>query len=66
LWSIAARHNIRWAGAQQEIAARHEGALARHGKPEIFDSDQGTSSPCSIHRGADQNGIAVSMDGRSA
>ncbi len=44
-----------------------EDALARHGKPEIFNTDQGSQFTGSAFTGAlASNGIAISMDGRGA
>jgi len=42
-------------------------ALARHGKPEIFNTDQGSQFTGSAFTGAlASNGIAISMDGKGA
>ena len=44
-----------------------EEALARHGKPEIFNTDQGSQFTGAAFTGAlASNGIAISMDGRGA
>ncbi len=44
-----------------------EDALARHGKPEIFNTDQGSQFTGSTFTGAlASNGIAISMDGKGA
>ena len=44
-----------------------EDALARHGKPEVFNTDQGSVHGCGLHRGAlANNDIAISMDGKGA
>ena len=44
-----------------------EDALARHGKPEIFNTDQGSQFTGSAFTGVlASNGIAISMDGRGA
>ena len=44
-----------------------EGALARHGKPEIFNTDQGSQFTGSAFTGVlARNGIAISMDGKGA
>ena len=44
-----------------------EDALARHGKPEIFNTDQGSQFTGSAFTGAlASNGIAISTDGRGA
>jgi putative transposase len=44
-----------------------EGALARHGKPEIFNTDQGSQFTGAAFTGVlIKNGIAVSMDGKGA
>jgi putative transposase len=44
-----------------------EDALARHPKPEIFDTDQGSQSTGAAFTGAlVGNGIAISMDGKGA
>ena len=44
-----------------------EDALARHGKPEIFNTDQGSQFTGSAFTGAlASNGIAISMDGKGA
>ena len=44
-----------------------EEALARHGKPEIFNTDQGSSSPARPSPACcTSNGIAISMDGKGA
>jgi len=38
-------------------------ALAKHGKPEIFNTNQGSQSPVGVLA---NNGIAISMDGKGA
>ena len=44
-----------------------EDALARHGKPEIFNTDQGSQFTGAAFTGVlIENGIAVSMDGKGA
>ena len=44
-----------------------EDALARHGKPEIFNTDQGSQFTGSAFTGVlARNGIAISMDGKGA
>jgi putative transposase len=44
-----------------------EEALAKHGKPEIFNTDQGSQFTSSEFTGLlKQNGIAISMDGKGA
>ena len=44
-----------------------EDALARHGKPEIFNTDQGSQFTSAAFTGVlDKNGIAISMDGKGA
>ena len=44
-----------------------EDALARHGKPEIFNTDQGSQFTGSAFTGVlAKNGIAISMDGKGA
>jgi putative transposase len=44
-----------------------EAAMARHGKPEIFNTDQGSQFTGSAFTGAlIDNGIAISMDGKGA
>jgi putative transposase len=44
-----------------------EEALARHGKPEIFNTDQGSQFTSAAFTGLlRDNGIAISMDGRGA
>jgi putative transposase len=44
-----------------------EDALARHGKPEIFNTDQGSQFTGAAFTGVlAGNGIAISMDGRGA
>jgi putative transposase len=44
-----------------------EDALARHGKPEIFNTDQGSQFTGAAFTGVlTDNGIAISMDGRGA
>ena len=44
-----------------------EDALARHGKPEIFNTDQGSQFTGSAFTGVlASNGIAISMDGKGA
>jgi putative transposase len=44
-----------------------EDALARHGKPEIFNTDQGSQFTGSVFIGVlASNGIAISMDGKGA
>ena len=44
-----------------------EDALARHGEPEIFNTDQGSQFTGSAFTGAlTDNGIAISMDGKGA
>jgi putative transposase len=48
------------------IAALEE-ALARHGKPEIFNTDQGSQFTCAAFTGVlTKNGIRISMDGKGA
>ena len=48
-------------------ASRPGGGLARHGKPEIFNTDQGSSSPVAEFTGLLIGaGIAISMDGKGA
>jgi putative transposase len=49
-----------WARAQRN-------ALTRHGKPEIFNTDQGSQFTGSAFTGVlADNAIAISMDGKSA
>jgi putative transposase len=44
-----------------------EEALARHGKPDIFNTDQGSQFTGAVFTGAlASNGIAISMDGKGA
>jgi putative transposase len=44
-----------------------EEALAKHGKPEIFNTDQGSQFTCAAFAGAlASHGIAISMDGKGA
>ena len=44
-----------------------EDALARHGKPDIFNTDQGSQFTSAAFTGAlAGNGIAISMDGKGA
>jgi len=44
-----------------------EDALARHGKPDIFNTDQGSQFTGSAFTGVlADNGIAISMDGKGA
>jgi putative transposase len=44
-----------------------EDALARHGKPDIFNTDQGSQFTGSVFTGVlASNGIAISMDGKGA
>src|SRR5436309_3276089 len=43
-----------------------EDALARHGKPEIFNTDQGSQFTGAAFTSALSNGIAISMDGKGA
>ena len=44
-----------------------EEALARHGKPEIFNTDQGSQFTGAAFTGVlAENGIAISMDGKGA
>jgi putative transposase len=44
-----------------------EDALARHGKPDIFNTDQGSQFTGSAFTGVlAKNGIAISMDGKGA
>jgi putative transposase len=44
-----------------------EEALARHGKPEIFNTDQGSQFTSTVFTGLlTGNAIAISMDGRGA
>ena len=44
-----------------------EDALARHGKPDIFNTDQGSQFTGAAFTGAlASNGIAISMDGKGA
>ena len=44
-----------------------EEALAKHGKPEIFNTDQGSQFTCAAFTGAlASHGIAISMDGKGA
>jgi putative transposase len=44
-----------------------EEALAKHGKPEIFNTDQGSQFTGAAFTGVlNQNGIAISMDGKGA
>jgi putative transposase len=48
------------------IAALQE-ALARHGKPEIFNTDQGSQFTCAAFTGVlAKNEIKISMDGKGA
>jgi putative transposase len=48
------------------VAALEE-ALARHGKPEIFNTDQGSQFTGAVFTGVlASNGIAISMDGKGA
>jgi len=42
-----------------------EDALARHGKPEVFNTDQGSQFTGSAFTGVlANNGLAISMDGK--
>jgi putative transposase len=43
-----------------------EDALACHGKPEIFNTDQGSQFTGAAFTGVIKNGIAISMDGKGA
>lgn len=44
-----------------------EEALAKHGKPEIFNTDQGSQFTCTAFTGLlIENGIAISMDGKGS
>ena len=43
-----------------------EEALARHGKPEIFNTDQGSQFTSTAFTGLLTTAIAISMDGRGA
>src|SRR5437660_9825415 len=44
-----------------------EDALARHGRPEIFNTDQGSQFTCAAFTGVlIETGIAISMDGKGA
>jgi putative transposase len=44
-----------------------EDALARHGKPEVFNTDQGSQFTGAAFTGVlIKNGIAIGMDGRGA
>ena len=44
-----------------------EEALARHGKPEVFNTDQGSQFTSTAFTGLlQENGIAISMDGKAA
>jgi putative transposase len=44
-----------------------EDAMAHHGKPEIFNTDQGSQFTCATFTGVlANNGIAISMDGKGA
>ena len=43
-----------------------EEALARHGRPEIFNTDQGSQFTSGVFTALLQNAIAISMDGRGA
>ncbi|MGF7213362.1 putative transposase [Skermanella aerolata] len=43
-----------------------EEALARHGKPEIFNTDQGSQFSTAFTGLLTGNAIAISMDGRGA
>ncbi len=43
------------------------GALARHGKPEVFNTDQCSQFTCSVFTEVlVDNGIAIRMDGKGA
>ena len=44
-----------------------EEALARHGRPEVFNTDQGSQFTSTVFTGLlSENAIAISMDGRGA
>src|SRR5260370_41696680 len=44
-----------------------EGALARHGKPEIFNTDQGSQfTGAAFTGGLIKNGVRVTLDGKGA
>ena len=44
-----------------------EEAMAKHGKPEIFNTDQGSQFTCPAFTGVlERNGIRISMDGKGA
>ena len=43
-----------------------EDALAKHGKPEIFNTDQGSQFTARLSPTAPRDGIAISMDGKGA
>ena len=56
-------HNARAAFCVETL----EDALARHGKPEIFNTDQGSQFTGAAFTGVlADNGVAISMDGRGA
>ena len=52
---------------QRSALRRSEDALAHHGKPDIFNTDQGSQFTGSLFTGMlANNGIAISMDGKGA
>ena len=54
-------------GGRRSASRRFEEALARHGKPEIFNTDQGSQFTSTAFTGLlIDNAIAISMDGRGA
>jgi putative transposase len=53
--------------ASASIFAPMEEAPARHGKPEVFNTDQGSQFTCAAFTGVlAKNGIRISMDGKGA
>jgi putative transposase len=66
--AIPARQRPISASDRREVAARQDrDALARYGKPEIFNTDQGSQFTGQTFTGAlAGNGIVISMDGKGA
>ena len=62
----AAPHRLTVQISTTSVDANLEEALARHGRPEIFNTDQGSQFTSEAFTGLlKHHGIAISMDGKS-
>ena len=66
-WPGGCRSRWKWSSAWVDVYVDGEEALGYYGKPEIFNTDQGSQFTGSAFTGVLANsGIAISMDGKGA